>query len=585
VFWFTLAHGIMIALVAAAAGWLCLFMLVTAASAAARRAVRAALLPGDESPAVVGLLAGRPDMQLYQASLLDLSARGWFRLSQTGPARAGSAARRGSPGAGPVMCELAAEQPRDALTPYERQALAHVAFRAGARDEVPAPALSDGFQEGEDTFLAGFRREVVAESRRRGLSQPRLGVGTRALLCVAALLPAGAAIVALQPHQRPGGALFIGIAFLVVCGVVAGLGAHEVPSRAGHAALAGHRARQRTRGGQHAGGLDRGEAYAAALGLSSAATVTFQPSGKDEMWSGYGGRWRPVTIGSPLENPMLGWAGILYICFGFPVLSVLGVLGFAGVVHGSGGAGLRAGALAVVCGGAAVFSLAILRWIQRPSLAEFHGQVIKRWIIPGDDDSPSHDCVAIDDGTSPRSWAFSVSSRQYQILTPGTFVYVRANPRRNKLLSIESTEPPATAPRLADIAAAQQHADGSGLPDPALLVTEQEAAGIFGYPVRGTRVDLIGRMVVWRPVTTSRPSLQIMVEGGALGAKTARLAAARGQHVPADNAWLLGSGSAVVRAEPLTSRITLTGLDPAAAEAAMARLVPEVARRLRAAAP
>ena len=55
--------------------------------------------------------------------------------------------------------------------------------------------------------------------------------------------------------------------------------------------------------------------------------------------------------------------------------------------------------------------------------------------------------------------------------------------------------------------------------------------------------------------------------------------------MPADNAWLLGSGSAVVRAEPLTSRIMLTGLDPAAAEAAMARLVPEVARRLRAAAP
>ena len=450
-FWFTLVHGTMIALVAAAAGWLCLFMLVTAASAAARRIGRAAPRPDDEPPAVVGLLAGRPDMQLYQASLLDLSARGWFRLSRTGPALAGRAARRGSPGAEPVMCELAAEQPRDALTPYERQALAHVAHRAGARDEVPAQALSDGFQEGEDKFLAGFRREVLAESRRRGLSQPRLGVGVRALICVAALLPAGAAIAALQPHQRPAGAWFIGFAFLVLCGVVAGLGASEVPSRAGHAALAGHRARQRTRGGQHASGLDRGEAYAAALGLSSAATVTFGAPGRDEMWSGYGGRWRPVTIGSPLENSMLGCAGLMYICFGFPAVSVLGVLGFSGVVHGSGGAGLRAGALAVVCGGAAVFSLAILRWVQRPSLAEFHGQVIKRWIIEGDDDSPSRNCVAIDDGTSPRAWAFSVSSRQYQILAPGTFVHVRANPRSNKLLSIGSTEPPATAPRLADI--------------------------------------------------------------------------------------------------------------------------------------
>jgi hypothetical protein len=452
VFRFTLARGIMIALVAAAAGWFCLFMLVMAASAAARRSVRAAPLPGDEPPAVVGLLAGRPAMQLYQASLLDLSARGWFRLSQPGPALAGPAARRGSPGAGPVMCELAAEQPRDALTPYERQALAHVAFRAGARDEVPAPALSDGFQEGEDTFLTGFRREVVADSRGRGLSQPRLSIGVRALLCAAALLPAAAAVAAAQAHhQLAAGAWVTGFAFLAVCGVVAGLGASEVPSRAGHAALAGYRARQRTRGGQHAGGLDRGEAYAAALGLSSAATATFGPPGRDEMWSGYGGRWRPVTIGSPLENPMLGWAMIVYIVFGFPVLSVCTVLGFGDVVHGSGGADLRLGAVAVVCGAAILLSRAIARWGRLPSFAEFDGQVIRQWIIEGDDESPSRNCVAIDDGTGARAWAFSVSSRQYQILTPGTFVRLQASPRRNKLLSIQWTEPPATAPRLADI--------------------------------------------------------------------------------------------------------------------------------------
>jgi hypothetical protein len=451
VFQFALARGVMLVLVAAVAGWLCLFMLVMAASAAARRVTRAAPLPGDEPPAVVGLLAGRPDMQLYQVSLLDLSARGWFRLSRPGPALAGPAPRRGSPGAGPVMCELAAEHPRDALTPYERQALAHVAFRTGARDEVPAQALSDGFQEGQDTFLAGFRREVVAESRQRGLSQPRLSVGVRALLCAAALAPAAAAVAAVQAHHQLGVIWFIGIAFLVVCGVVASLGAHEVPSKAGRAALAGRRSMLRTRSGHPAGEPDRGEAYAAALGLSSAATATFGPPGRDEMWSGYGGRWRPVTIGSPLEIPVLGWAMIVYIVFGFPVLSVCAVLGFGDVVHGSGGASLRTGAVAVVCGGAILLSRAIARRGRLPGFAEFDGQVIRQWIIEGDDESPSHNCVAIDDGTGTRAWAFSVSSRQYQILTPGTFVRLQANPRRNRLLSIQWTEPPASAPRLAGI--------------------------------------------------------------------------------------------------------------------------------------
>jgi len=154
---------------AALAGWLCLFLLVLAAAAARRRAPWAALppRPGAEPPAVIGLLARSPAMRLYQATLLDLSARGWFRLRPPGPAAAWA---EGGPG--PAMCELAAEQPRDALTPYERRALAHVAFRAGVHDEVPAPALSDGFREGEDTFLAGFRREVVTDARGRALASP-----------------------------------------------------------------------------------------------------------------------------------------------------------------------------------------------------------------------------------------------------------------------------------------------------------------------------------------------------------------------------------------------------------------------------
>jgi hypothetical protein len=49
----------------------------------------------------------------------------------------------------PAMCVVPAETPGGALTPFERRVLAHVALRAGAAGQVPAPALSDGFEGGQ----------------------------------------------------------------------------------------------------------------------------------------------------------------------------------------------------------------------------------------------------------------------------------------------------------------------------------------------------------------------------------------------------------------------------------------------------
>ena len=210
--------------------------------------------------------------------------------------------------------------------------------------------------------------------------------------------------------------------------------------------------------------------------------------------------------------------------------------------------------------------------------------MIRQWIIEGDDESPSLNCVAIDAGTSTRAWAFSVSAAQYRMLTPGTFVHVRANPRRNRPLSIQPTEPPPVTSRLAAVLADRQQAGENGLCDPAVLVTEQEAAGVFGCPVRGTRLDLLGRLVIWRPAAASRPSMQVMVQGGALGARIARHAARHGTPLTGADGWLLSGRSAVLHAGTLTARITLTDLAPAAAEAALALLVPRVAQRLRAAA-
>ena len=105
--------------------------------------------PGDVPPAVVSLLARRLERSGFGATLVDLAARGWFEVRA--PAGPGGAAGPG----GPALCVVPAETPGGPLTPFERRVVAHVALRAGARGEVPAPALSDGFGAAKPSWRDG----------------------------------------------------------------------------------------------------------------------------------------------------------------------------------------------------------------------------------------------------------------------------------------------------------------------------------------------------------------------------------------------------------------------------------------------
>lgn len=133
---------------------------------------------------MISLLTGKLDKLGFGVTLIDLAARGWFRLDgPTGPAPTGA-----SGPAGPAMCVVAAETPPGPLAPFERRVVAHVALRAGARGEVPAPALSDGFESGETDFMKAFREEVDADARERGLTRPRLSGRRIGLLCALLLI-------------------------------------------------------------------------------------------------------------------------------------------------------------------------------------------------------------------------------------------------------------------------------------------------------------------------------------------------------------------------------------------------------------
>jgi hypothetical protein len=440
----------------AVAGWL-LFLALLVGRRTSHRPAAADAPPAwaaTEPPAVVSLLAGRPTALGYPATLLDLAARGWFGLER----------RDG----GPVMCVPGDNRSTGELTAYERQAYDHLVTRAGERRDVPAAALADGFagppaarygdmKSRRDHFMEAFSRDVIEDSRRRGLSRPRMSEPAGCLLGLAALVPALASSLAVHAHRSH--AYWIPVLAFVAMGFVTGV-AHkgEKLTPAGRAVLRGWQARcagpaaaipaMPPAGGGAFGDLPpqwptRQVAYAAALGRAPTAVQLFtgpsgQPRGK-LIWSGYGGSWRQITIGDPGPRGWLGAGGTLLQILALILLSLLPpTVATAVLAHGE----LRAAAFGVLACDAVIVLYLLGKEASLPIHAEFDGQVIEAWLEDesGENSTSTDPCLAIDDGVSNRAWVFSVTREQYATFTPGTLVHARVNPRRNALLGIWALE-------------------------------------------------------------------------------------------------------------------------------------------------
>ena len=563
------------AIAATAAGWLCLYFALRAGPRLGR-AGGPASHGGHrtEPPAVVSLIAGRDARDGYKATLLDLAARGWFRLSQpAGLANPGPDATS-YPLAAPVMCVLPAESPIEELTPYERRALTHLAQRAGERGEVPADALSDGFEGGEEPFMKAFRSEVLADARARGLTRPAISRGRKILLCVLAVVPAGTALLAAGIGGKSASLdVFCAVYFVFLCQLAAREDGERL-TRAGQAALAEWRAL--TQGDASAQASGSGAAHSAAVGTAPAALATFASRGKNIAWSSYGEDWRQVTTGDPGERTWPGSAGLLaLVCIiavpGIPLLAVLGYL-LAG-----GADGAVFGVVTGIAVETVLISGAVARWTRVPDFTEFDGQVIRQWETT-DGEGGTTRYVAIDDGIRPKAWSFIVNDGAFRQLTPGTPVHAQVNPRRNKLLSAQTFARPPVAPQLAEVVAAQKRAARGGLPDPACLVTAADAAEILACPVRRCFRDS-GRVAEWRPVSARHPVVLVEVNEADTPARD-------GRQVLGLDAYLLDHASTALAYEGATrARIAITGLAPADAEASLLRLLPRVTERLKNAAP
>jgi len=258
---------------------------------------------GPETPAVVDLVTG--DWRLCRteaasATLLDLAARRVLNIEEIGPQLSLVRLRRN--------VEIAE------LRPYERMVLEHVT--ALAVDGVVATgALAEGARH-LDRWWKRFHREVIAESRQLGLSQPRWSRKQTTMLTFATALPGTAVALwiftlAFTPtHDAdPVGAGVM--AGLVLAGVLRmlleklnkeqGTDAGAVAAGrwlgvADHLAASGGFARRPAAAVTIWG---RPLAYAAALGLAPVAVSSLPVSkaARDtRAWSDYGGMWHPVDV-------------------------------------------------------------------------------------------------------------------------------------------------------------------------------------------------------------------------------------------------------------------------------------------------
>ncbi|MGI5179385.1 DUF2207 family protein [Dactylosporangium sp. CA-152071] len=139
-------------------------------------------LPGQEPPAVVSLMVNRwrSDEDAIDSTLLDLAARGFLELRETGSPAAGEPAQ--------TTARLRKGDGRS-LTPYEQQILDRV-HHLSVNGETTLTSLAfDSWTEAR-RWRRTFYRAVVAEARTRGLCTPRLAPKTRRALLLGAILPA-----------------------------------------------------------------------------------------------------------------------------------------------------------------------------------------------------------------------------------------------------------------------------------------------------------------------------------------------------------------------------------------------------------
>jgi hypothetical protein len=406
-------------------------------------------LGGPEPPAVVNLLTGgwRMTEDALSATLLDLAARDLFDLLQQGPEPDRTVVR------------LRAAAPAD-LLPYERRVHDRVA-RLAAGGIVPVAALARGNSGEASRWWKAFRREVILDAQRRGLSRNRWGAGVTSLVSVASMVVAAAAAL-IAYHASEDGGPMVGVAIFTWGGLTAWVRSRnrQRDTPAGREAAArwmgvrDHLGRNEVFGTLPPAAVaiwDRYLAYGAAAGVAGTASRVLSFGAQDERlaWSAYGGSWHKVRIRypgmriaegrHPVVSASLGVAAIVIGWYGSRLaLSVRdGVAGWAPVAAADTRRFLETSwpQLALFLLAAGFVALAVWGgWVVLRSVLDlagrrtFEAEVLRVRTVRDDEGQVQEYQVALDDGRSPSTRAWPVRPARWPGLSDRDVVSVTVGP-------------------------------------------------------------------------------------------------------------------------------------------------------------
>jgi len=134
-------------------------------------------------PALVDLVLTKctPGVAAYEATILDLAARGFLRMDS-----------------GPDGLRVAlARSPAAGLADYERQVLDDARTRLAGADGAPFVALAGACNLDVDATWNPFRDKLLAEGRRLGICRKNLWARPAGIVLLLLISVAGAALAAL----------------------------------------------------------------------------------------------------------------------------------------------------------------------------------------------------------------------------------------------------------------------------------------------------------------------------------------------------------------------------------------------------
>lgn len=612
---------------AAAGGWLLLLAVVTTATRPRPVPAGPATLDlGDEPPALVNLLTGGWKMteDALSATLLDLAARDLVDLVQSGPE--------------PEQTVVRIREPAPPeLTAYERRVYDRVAALA-AGGVVPVAALARGSRTDATRWWRAFRREVIVDAQRRGLSRNRWGRGIKTVFSVASLVPGLAVALAVGVSADDGdGVWAAGFGtWLVLAGYAASRNRQrDTPAGREVAArwlgVRDHLGRNEVFDTLPPAAVaiwDRYLGYGAATGVAGTASrvLAFGAQSERLAWSAYGGSWHRVRIRYPGARVAEGRHPVVAALVGAAVAvagwyAVRGVRGLRRSLDSETGLGLTPEVdqrldndwtrlvllvlllllLAAIAWGAWTIARAVLDLAGRRT---FEAEVLRVRERRNDDKVLDYQ-VALDDGKSERVRAWPVAPKRMIALLERDVVSVTVGPRLRHVsaISVVRRAPvvdlgtgsvvddsqvieDSPAPARSGWSSVLSGAPATG-PDPVALLPAEDVGAALGRPVTVRAaagefggLALIGMRMVEYAAVDGPERVLVQVGSGGLVARAAGLGAGRGGEPVAGGAGVLRDGSAVVRAGDTVVAVHLRHGSATTGPATVRRLAELAAQRL-----